>query len=286
LERLFMMITVIGLAYFGFLILFSSKESGSKYRKNGLENLKKRFNNETVQTVLDESGLKLTAQRINIVRYSIAGLYILIQFMINFLRASSFSTIDLLVALTFLLISSPQRYAPFGMILSKIQQRAIIQKDGEVISFMRLYENNRLRKSGHVQFGVFCAQMAEHFMYIRKDLLQLSERSVDDGAEEAIDWFSKQFPSNHAFIGDVRSIFIAIEGMNDNQEAANYLRDQSKAIAKISSDQYQRKWSRTGDIFNVLNAIPSITTLLDLVVLALLYVMLIKGNFDGVSLFL
>ncbi|WP_150274231.1 hypothetical protein [Paenibacillus tepidiphilus] len=285
--RFFMLVCITGISYLVYLVLSSSKPKGSVYRQLRIDGLKNKFNDTRVQTILDQSNIRITAQKINLIRIFIIAFYLVMQFLIDFLRGVSLSPVDILIALLFLLATSPTRFAPFGMILGKLHQRAIIKKDSEVISFIHLYENNRLQKNGQIQFGVFCAQMANYFVFIRKDLMQLSERYIHDGPEESIEWFCNQFPKNHAFIGDVRSILIAIEGMNDNQEAVNYLRDQSKAIAKISNDQYQIKWSRRGDTFNLLNAIPSVATMVNLIVLALLYVLMLKETlYDGVNLFL
>lgn len=63
------------------------------------------------------------------------------------------------------------------------------------------------------------------------------------------------------------------------------LQEQGKIITKISSDQYLKKWSFIGDISTIINVIPSIATFLMIVSLAMQYIMLIKGNFNGVGMF-
>ena len=136
-----------------------------------------------------------------------------------------------------------------------------------------------------MQFGAFCAGTAGHFQYIRQDLYELSERAVDEGADHAIEWFCSKFPDHHAFINDIRSILLATEGMDDDTAAAQYLREQGKMISKISSDQYLKKWSFIGEIASIINVIPSIATFLMIVSLAMQYIMLIKGNFNGIALF-
>ncbi|MNV79019.1 hypothetical protein D3C71_1725500 [compost metagenome] len=73
--------------------------------------------------------------------------------------------------------------------------------------------------------------------------------------------------------------------MDDDLEAASYLKEQGSIIAQISSDQYLRKWSIIGDVATVINVIPSITTFLMIVTLAMQYIMLIKGNFNEIRLF-
>lgn len=253
---------------------------GVKWRAFG-----ERLHNERLQQLLNRSGLTISAGKIMLFRYSAALLYLLVQATGDFIRSESMSVYDPLIALLILLVTSPQRVLPLGWLLAWLHQRTLIQQDGELISFIRLYENNRLRKRGYVEFGAFCAGTASHFNYIRQELYELSERAVDEGTERAIEWFCGRFPGNHAFINDIRSILLATEGMDDDHEAAKYLREQGKIITKISSDQYLKKWSFIGDISTIINVIPSIATFLMIVSLAMQYIMLIKGNFNGVGMF-
>lgn len=279
---------VAGIVYLALLVFVSSSSRqerymlrlGVKWRAFG-----ERLHNERLQQLLNRSGLSISAGKITLFRYSAALLYLLVQLTGDFIRSEPMSVYDPLIALLILLVTSPQRMLPFGWLLAWLRQRTLIQQDGELISFIRLYENNRLRKRGYVEFGAFCAGTASHFNYIRQDLYELSERAVDEGTERAIEWFCGRFPGNHAFINDIRSILLATEGMDDDHEAAKYLREQGKIITKISSDQYLKKWSFIGDISTIINVIPSIATFLMIVSLAMQYIMLIKGNFNGVGMF-
>ncbi|MCE3199269.1 hypothetical protein [Paenibacillus sonchi] len=287
-DRLLLLIAVLGLVYLALLVFVSSSTRQERYfLRLGArwKTLGERMHNERLQQLLYNSGLTISAGKITLFRYSAALLYVLVQAAGDFLRSAPFSIYDLLVAVLILLITSPLRYLPLGWLLAWMHQKTLIQKDGELISFIRLYENNRLRKRGYVQFGAFCAGTAGHFNYIRQDLYELSERAVDEGTERAIEWFCGKFPDNHAFINDIRSILLATEGMDDDTEAANYLREQGKIITKISSDQYLKKWSFIGDVSTIINVIPSIATFLMIVSMAMQYILLIKGNFNGVGLF-
>lgn len=286
-DRLLLLIAVLGVVYLALLVFVSSSSKQERYLfRLGLKlNFGKRMGNERLQHLLNQSGLSIPASRITLFRYAAALLYFIVQIAGDFIRRDSFSIYDLLIPLLILLITSPSKLLPFGWLLSWLHQKTKIQKDGELISFIRLYENNRLRKHGYMQFGAFCAGAAEHFQYIRHDLYELSERSVDDGAERAIEWFCGKFSDNHVFINDIRSILLATEGMDNDTEAAQYLREQSKIIAKISSDQYLKKWSFIGEVSSIINVVPSIATFLMIVSLAMQYIMLIKGNFNGIALF-
>lgn len=287
-DRLLLLITVIGIVYFALLVFVSTSSKQERYlvrlgiRWNALG---ERVEGDRLQQLLNDSGLSISARKVTLFRYSAALIYLLTQLLSDFIRSNSFSIYDPLIALLILVISSPMRYFPFGWVLAWLHQKTVIQKDGELISFIRLYENNRLRKRGYVQFGAFCGSTAGHFQYIRQDLYELSERAIDEGVEGAIEWFCAKFPDNHSFINDIRSILLATEGMDDDTEAANYLREQGKIISKISSDQYLKKWSFIGDLSTIINVIPSISTFLMIVAMAMQYILLIKGNFNGVGMF-
>ncbi|MEK3762719.1 hypothetical protein MKZ07_30515 [Paenibacillus sp. FSL P4-0338] len=287
-DRLLLLIAVTGVVYLALLVFVSSSSRQERYVLRLGQQWKafgERVHNERLQQLLDQSGLSISAAKITLFRYSAAFLYLLVQATGDFVRSERMSIYDPLIALLILVITSPQRVLPFGWVLSWLHQKTLIQKDGELISFIRLYENNRLRKRGYVEFGAFCAGTANHFSYIRQDLYELSERAVDEGTERAIEWFCSKFPENHMFINDIRSILLATEGMDDDHEAAKYLQEQGKIITKISSDQYLKKWSFIGDISTIINVVPSIATFLMIVSLAMQYIMLIKGNFNGVGMF-
>lgn len=287
-DRLLLLIAVFGIVYIALLVFISSSSKQERYilrLKLKWKSLGERVQGDKLQQVLDDSGLTISAGKITLFRYSAALLYLTIRVASDFIQSDSFSGYDLLIAILILLVSSPKRYLPLGWLLAWLHQKTLIQKDGELISFIRLYENNRLRKRGYVQFGAFCGSTAGHFQYIRQDLYELSERAVDEGVEGAIEWFCAKFPDNHSFINDIRSILLATEGMDDDHEAANYLREQGRIIAKISSDQYLKKWSFIGDVSTIINVIPSIATFLMIVSLAMQYILLIKGNFNGVGMF-
>ncbi|MBY9080946.1 hypothetical protein KIH86_12585 [Paenibacillus sp. HN-1] len=287
-DRFFMLAAVIGIIYLAVLIFVSSTEQQERYMlrlRHRWEGLGERLNQGKLAQLLYDSGLMISARKVTLLRYSAALLYVLAQTLGSYIRGVPFSWWDLLIGVLILILTSPARFLPLGWVLAWLHQRSVIRKDGELISFLRLYENNRLRKRGYSQFGIFCAEAAGHFVHIRHDLYELSERAVDEGPERAIEWFCKRFPEGHPFIGDIRSILLATEGMDDDLEAASYLKEQGNIIAQISSDQYLRKWSIIGDVATVINVIPSIATFLMIVTLAMQYIMLIKGNFNEVRLF-
>lgn len=287
-DRFFMLAAVIGTIYLAILVFVSSTEQQERYMlrlRHRWEGLGERLDQGKLAQLLDDSGLMISARKVTLLRYSAALLYVLVQSLGSYIRGVPLSWWDLLIGALILVLTSPARLLPLGWMLAWLHRRSVIRKDGELISFLRLYENNRLRKRGYSQFGIFCAEAAGHFVHIRHDLYELSERAVDEGSERSIVWFCGRFPEGHPFIGDIRAILLATEGMDDDLEAASYLKEQGSIIAQISSDQYLRKWSIIGDVATVINVIPSITTFLMIVTLAMQYIMLIKGNFNEIRLF-
>lgn len=155
-DRLLLLITVIGIVYIALLVFVSSSSKQERYLVR-LElrwnELGERVQGDRFQQLLNDSGLSISARKITLFRYSAALIYLITQVVSDFIRSNSFSIYDPLIALLILVISSPMRYLPFGWVLAWLHQKTVIKKDGELISFIRLYENNRLRKRGYAQFG-------------------------------------------------------------------------------------------------------------------------------------
>jgi len=244
-----------------------------------------KFQSEQFQKKLDNSGYPVEAKNINFIRYATALLFLLFLFLSKYLRGTTMSLNDALIPIGILAFSSPLKYLPLGWFLDRKSQQNILQKDGEIVSLLKQYQNNRLRNRGYIEFGAFCTQVAPTFEYLKNDLNELAEKATDDGVEEAIKHFCDKFPADHHFMPNVRSILLATESMADSNEAIEYLKKQNTAISKISSDHYLKKWTRIGDWAGLINVIPSITTFLMIVVLSLQYIMVLKGNFNGVNLF-
>ncbi|KAA9004932.1 hypothetical protein F4V43_09940 [Paenibacillus spiritus] len=287
-SRLLQLVAILGVLYLACMALIGAESGRERYLKRlgrRWEAVGERLKASSLQQLLDGAGLTVSARSVSLLRYGALLLYLGVQSLSCFLRKEPPAASDGLTVLMLLLVSSPARFMPMGWLLRWMNRRVLLQKDSELISFLRLYENNRLRRRGYVQFGQFCAESAGHFHYLRQDLYRLSEVAVDEGNEEAIEWFCSRFGSGHSLIGEVRSILLATEGMDDDLEAAAYLREQGHMIARMSSDQYLRRWSMIGDVASVINVIPSVAIFLMIVVLAMQYIMLIKGNFNGVDLF-
>lgn len=248
------------------------------------ENFRHRLESEKLQILLNNAGIPSASGNINFFRYGAAGLYLILQLAVGYIRKEQPTATDFIIPAVIIMATSSAKFAPLGALLRKVHTNKISKKDGELISFLKLYENNRMKKRGHTEFSSFCAQVASHSKYIRQDLYELSQRSIDEGVEKGIDWFCNQFPANHPFIADVRSIMLATESMSADDDAISYLNNQSKIIGKISADQYERKMGNIGSVATLITLTPAMATFLMIVVLSLLYVMIIKNQYSTVGL--
>lgn len=287
-DRLFMLIAIVGIAYLAFIVFLSTaKQSQRNFYRNklSLKAVQGRFKSDRLQEMLDKAKIPYSAQAINYFRIVTATAVILIELIGAFLRKTSLSGTDFLIPAAIIYLTTPNRFSPLGWVLSARQRGINTKKDGELVSFLKQYENNRKRSRGYLDFGTFCEQVAPDFQYLQKDLQELAERSIDDGVEEAILWFCNTFPTNHHFIGDVRSILLATESIQNNEDAVLYLKEQGNTIAKISSDHYRKKWKRIGDHATTFNTLPSLMTILMMVVLAIQFVGIVQNNNGNIGLF-
>lgn len=287
-DRLFTLISTFGIAYFALLVFLSMSKNHERdlFRKQiNIRAVMMKFQSDKFQEKLDNSGYPIKSQNVNFIRYATALIFLLFLFLSSYVKGNAMSLKDVLIPIAILVVSSSRAYLPLGWFLNKKFQQNVLHKDGEIVSFLKQYQNNRLRNRGYIEFGAFCTQVAPTFEYLRNDLNELAEKATDDGVEEAIKHFCDKFPVDHHFMSNVRSILLATESMADNNDAIEYLKKQNTAISKISSDHYQKKWTRIGDWAGIINVIPSISTFLMIVMLSLQYIMLLKGNFNGVSLF-
>lgn len=284
-----MLIAIVGISYFALAVFLGlAKQSQRAFYRNklSLQAVQVRFKSEIFQEMLDRARIPYKAQSLNYFRLVIIIMVVLFELIGSFLRKTALTGSDFLIPAALFYVTTPNRFSPLGWVLKGREQSITTKKDGELVSFLKQYENNRKRSKGYLDFGAFCNQVSSSFTYLRSDLKELAERSTDDGVEEAILWFCNSFPANHHFIADIRSILLATEGMQSNDDAVLYLKEQSNTIAKISSDHYQKKWKKIGDNATIFNTLPSLMTILMMVVLAILYIGVIQNNSGaGMSLF-
>lgn len=130
-DRLLLLITVIGIVYVALLVFISSSSKQERYLvRLGLRWNKfgERMQGDRLQQLLDDSGLSIAARKITLFRYSAALIYLITQVISDFIRSNSFSIYDPLIALLILIISSPMRYLPFGWVLAWLHQKRLLKK--------------------------------------------------------------------------------------------------------------------------------------------------------------
>lgn len=278
-QQIFVFIFLIGLVSLVTLILIAANPyKASSYRQQlHPSRLINRLQSQKLQEILDHAGIDMTAKFYNLFRWGAAITYLVFDGIERWIDHEAYSFRPFLIALLWIVCTSPLRYAPIGWLFRKLQFNRMIKKNGELISFLRLYANNRLKQRGYVQLSAFCDSVADYFKLIGKDIKALSLRLVEDDTEPALDWFVGRFPKNHPFIKDIRSIVLAAESFNHAEEAREFLKQQNESIANISRDQYASRWKFIGELANIFNTIPSILTTLMLLVLVLIHITISKG---------
>lgn len=279
------MLAIVGISYLSFSIIVS--QNPARYKnifRQYIARSKNAFQSELMQTVLKNAGWNIEAHKVNIFRAMTSTGFLIVTYGSMFLKDQPLEFWPLIYSCIFIFCTSPAPFTPSGWVLRKIHEKNTIRKDGELIAFIKLYENNRMKESGYVSFESFCSHIAPHFEYIGKDLAHLSVRVTEDGLEKALDWFCSLFPRDHPFIHDIRSIILTVENMDDYETVARHLKSQSAIIAKLSSDQYERRWSFISDIATIFTSIPSILIFLMVISLVLLYVTIVKDNFNSIPI--
>lgn len=283
----FLIVAIAGVSYMAVMAIISYNPARFKNRfrrQLSPERLSQPFQSRKMQDVIENAGWNVSSKKINIFRFLAISGFLMVSYGSAILKNQDIGFWPIFISLIFMICTSSARFTPSGWVLRKLHQRNIIQKDGELIAFVKLYENNRMKRSGYVQLSSFCTQIAPHFEFIGKDLIILSERMIEDGLESAMDWFVSNYPRNHPFIHDIRTILITVESMDDYETVARHLKSQSAIISKISSDQYARRWNYIGDMATIFTSVPSILIFVMVISLVLLYVTIIKNNFSEINL--
>jgi hypothetical protein len=236
-----------------------------------------RFKSDRMQNLLKNAGMEIDARKINFIRYMFALICIAADCLMRYFNDRPFTWRTIVIFLVFLLFTSSMRFSIITFVSKILHRQRNIQQDSELISFFRLYENSR-SKENTVQFHAFCRRVANHFIHINDQVLELSERAVDENIDHALEWWCKQYSSDHPFIGEIRTIILTTEDMEDQEMAISYLKSQSSSIAKTTSDHYQRRWIVIGDIARVVNAAPSVLTFLMVFAMTILYLMIIRSQ--------
>lgn len=262
-----------------FLSYFTMKSTNRKdLRKQLIKRISEQLYSEKMQALIQDVGWAFSSQSYNLIRYLSIFSYICLSYVMQYFRNEPFNTNVILFSLLALFITSPVKFSPTTWLFRKIKERQLINKDSELISFLNLYQANRRNKHISIQFWAFCRQVAPHFKYIKKELYHLSERIHEEGIEEALDWFVRGYPDDHSYIREIQSIILAVESETNPENAIQFLESQAKVIAEMSRSQYQERWGIISVVSSIINVLPSVATLVMLVVLVIQYVFIINKN--------
>ncbi len=276
-KELLQLITIAGVFLMAASILLSNQNIKQKISRSlTKERLIQRLESPQMKILFKESGLSISDHTVNLVRYGTVLGYIIIDFITRFLTKTSFSTLPLLIGLIIICLTAPIPFTPFSYILNKLKSRHSLNKDSELIGFMKFYENNLVR-AHPLQLHVFVRKTAVQFNTIQKELFLLSEMLIDKNLEESLDWWVKNYPEGHPFINEIRTIILSTQN-TDHLEAKRYIESQAKYLSQLASDQYKKKGMFAGDIAKILNSAPSILSFIMITIFAFMYLMIIRSQ--------
>lgn len=267
-DRLFLLISIIGLVYFCVLLI-------SRYRVWDWRNeMRTRlFRSERWRSLLEDAGFHWKVSHVQAMRIGVSAVYLFYAYGASIVLHEPFTIAPVILATGWWMATSPVRFSPLGLFIHVRKAYAAAKRGGEWIVFLRLYENNRRNKHRSLQFSAFCEQAAPYLPMLRHDLLILSQRVTVGGLEKAFEWLESRFPDHH----EVFAIIQTTERLGA-EEAVRFLSENNRVLTKLSSDQYERRWKTVGQWLNMLNTVPSMATFLMMVVLVMLYVTLIKSQ--------
>lgn len=275
-RNAFVLLSFVGLAYFAMLVATSQPTVRSMFRRQlNIKRLTDRLHSEAFQEILRKSGISLSAKRFNLFRIFLSAVVLVVGYGSVIFRNEPPTPIPLLLIFLIWYATSPHRYTLGGVIYSALQKRQITKKNGELISFLKLYENNKRLQNLSIEH--FLKRIAPHFRLLRKELIILSERVTDDGVQEALNWFVRQFPPDHPYVGQIRTIIMVTEG-KEGEEVVKYLDQESYTIARISNDLYLSRWNFISTLATVVNAIPSMAMFALIIALVLYNIRLVQNT--------
>lgn len=271
------LITVAGVFYLCGLVLLSNTQIRHRISTTlTKERIERRFESERMRQMFKDSGLNISSKIVNILRYCGVCAYIVLDAIIRFLTNQPMSWLPILIGMFTIFLTSSLPLTPMTLLMSKLKSRHSISRDSELIAFIKFYESNRLREHP-MQLHYFCRRVAGQFSIINSELYRLSEMLVDKKIEEALNWWILQYPSNHEFISEIRTIIMTSENAS-REEVQAYLQSQSQYLIKLSSDQYRKKGMFAGDMAKILTGIPAILTFIMIICFVFMYLMIIRSQ--------
>lgn len=277
----FILMAVLGVTYLALLFFFSADPALVNRYRNRLskERLLGKFRNTHLDDLLTDLGWSINSQFYNYMRFGAAGLYILVSVLSNLAAGAKISFIStVLVPVLWLVLTHPGPGMPVTWALQRMIGSRASKRNSELLTFIQTYRIDRSRLGRKTQFWNFCFEMAPSLPMLEKDLMRLGTRVTEDGLENALRWFTSLFPDDHPFAGELMSIVLSAERAQNRESVARALEKQGELLAKVSSSRYAETWKSVGELSSALNALPSIVTLITMIMLIFNYVGIISRN--------
>lgn len=272
-RYIFLLLAAGGLAWMATLMATADAKIRKRlYRRLDAKRLADQLHNDSLQKALSDAGFSISAKRFNLFRLLIILTILVTELGSSFITGER-SVWPLFMVFLIWFTTTPRPMTLGWFVYTKLKQRRERQKNRELIALIRLYEQNK--RGQNLKLDVFLKRVANHFEFLGKELIALSERVTDDGLEDAIRWFTSLFP-DHPFAGQIGTILLATEQL-PSEEAVPYLEQESHTIARISSDLYAERWNTLSTLALIVNATPSFAMFFLVIALVLYHITSIQN---------
>ena len=272
-RYIFLLLAAGGLAWMATLMATADAKIRKRlYRRLDAKRLADQLHNDSLQKALSDAGFSISAKRINLFRLLIILTILATELGSSFITGER-SVWPLFMVFLIWFTTTPRPMTLGWFVYTKLKQRRERQKNRELIALIRLYEQNK--RGQNLKLDVFLKRVANHFEFLGKEVIALSERVTDDGLEKAIQWFTSRFP-DHPFAGQIGTILLATEQL-PSEEAVSYLEQESHTIAQISSDLYAERWNTLSTLALIVNATPSFAMFFLVIALVLYHITSIQN---------
>lgn len=272
-RYIFLLLAAGGLAWMATLMATADAKIRKRlYRRLDEKRLANQLHNDSLQKALSDAGFSISAKRFNLFRLLIILTILVTELGSSFITGER-SVWPLFMVFLIWFTTTPRPMTLGWFVYTKLKQRRERQKNRELIALIRLYEQNK--RGQNLKLDVFLKRVANHFEFLGKELIALSERVTDDGLEDAIRWFTSLFP-DHPFAGQIGTILLATEQL-PSEEAVPYLEQESHTIARISSDLYAERWNTLSTLALIVNATPSFAMFFLVIALVLYHITSIQN---------
>ena len=222
----------------------------------------KLLNSAAVRQTFEAFGVRLNIRAYQSVRYLTAAGWAVYAYGSALATGGKLTAGPLLAAALVVALTSTVPFSPVRFLLRALKRRDELERDGELIALVRLFEMEK----GRTSLSVFCEQAAGYFPGLRTDLLELSRRLTAEGPDRAFGWFESRFPERPEFI---RHVTLLLRQPQKAHEISGFLE-------KLSRGHFERRWKLIGPWLSVLNAVPSFAVMVMIVTLVIQYVMIVK----------